>query len=98
VHSTNIPLIFYFQSLFILQFDCALSLQDLYDTVAVLRFPFRLSLLILAIIVTCRWKWLGVEIGVVRRRVVERPRVGNMYLYTHILEINVDKLETEWGH
>jgi hypothetical protein len=31
-------LIFVPQSIFILQFDCALSLQDLYGTVATLRF------------------------------------------------------------
>jgi hypothetical protein len=30
---------FCFQSLFMVQFDCALNLQDLYGTIAALRFP-----------------------------------------------------------
>jgi hypothetical protein len=45
---------FCFQSLSILQFDCALSLQDLYDIVTALRFPSRLSLFTFAIIDTGR--------------------------------------------
>jgi hypothetical protein len=47
----NIPWPFS-KSVFMLQSDCALSLQELYGTAAELRFPSRLSLFALAIIVT----------------------------------------------
>jgi hypothetical protein len=40
-----------------------------------------------------------VDIGVGRGRVVERPRVGNRCLNTHLcLDINVDKNEDRRGH
>jgi hypothetical protein len=38
------PLSFIFETLFIILFDCALSLQDLYDTVAALGFSFPIIL------------------------------------------------------
>jgi hypothetical protein len=48
VHPTKYPLTFGFQSIFILQIDCVLSLQELYGIVAALRFPSRLSLFTIA--------------------------------------------------
>jgi hypothetical protein len=38
------PLSFIFETLFIILFDCALSLQDLYGTVAALGFSFLIIL------------------------------------------------------
>jgi hypothetical protein len=74
---------FMFETLFIIPYACALSLQELYITVYALRSSFPIILVTIVVIVTGRWKWLGVDIGVGRRRVVERPRVGKSCLNTH---------------
>jgi hypothetical protein len=43
--------------------------------------------------------WLGVDIGVGRCRVVERPCIGNRCLNTLIYwRLMLDKIETGWGH
>jgi hypothetical protein len=42
--SYQYTLTFMFQSIFTLQFDCALSLEKFYDTVVALRFTFQIFL------------------------------------------------------
>jgi hypothetical protein len=49
-------------------------------TVDTLRSSFSIILVTIATIVAGSSKWLGVDIGVGRRRVVERPCVGNRCL------------------
>jgi hypothetical protein len=52
----------------------------------------------MALIVTGCY-WLGVDIGVDRRRVVERPCIGNRCLNTLIYwRLMLDKMESGWGH
>jgi hypothetical protein len=57
-------------------------------TVDTLRYSFPIILVTITTIVADRYKWLGVDIGVGRHRVVERSHVGNRCLNT---QFNLDK-------
>jgi hypothetical protein len=75
-----------FETLFIILFDCVLSLQDLYGTVAALGFFF---LIILVYPCYNSYRLLELARCIYRCRVVERPRVDNRFIHSLLLEINV---------
>jgi hypothetical protein len=69
---------------FILYYACALSLYESDGTVDTLRSSFPI-ILAYPYHNSCRsLEWLGVDIGIGRSQVVERPRVGNSCLNTII--------------
>jgi hypothetical protein len=87
---------FIFKTLFIILFDCALSLQDLYGIIAALGFFFSIIL-----VYPCYNGYMSLELTRrrYRCRVVERLRVGNRCLYTHCYwRLMLDKMEAGWGH
>jgi hypothetical protein len=89
-------LFFIFKTLFIILFNCALSLQDLYGIIVVLGFSFPIIL-----VYPCYNSYMSLELTRrrYRCRVVERPRVGNRCIYTHCYwRLMLDKMETGRSH